>query len=345
MPSLEKYDEQYIACRFYNLYNCMPRINYITKNAVVKDKNDPTQYEPAMEEDVAILVNEALEHNNVKKYVTSGSGARSEISLPAACCLVLEEPNPFKKAALTLYYAKLWFEKKLKLEPAADDFFPIPPDTPARNVKTVDVNSVPKRGGAGNKKNVISLVHSLAHIENVAIDLSWDIITRFMSNGEALNLPKQFYDDWVRVAEDEARHFLIWSERLRQLGSYYGELDTHNKLWESAKRTSSSLLARLAIEHMALEARGLDVYLGSVNKFMKGHDERSASLLTRIYLDEITHVKAGVKWFEYITKQKQMNPIQEFKKIINAKFEGKLNPPFNHIGRGMAGMARDYYCY
>ena len=55
---------------------------------------------------------------------------------------------------------------------------------------------------------------------------------------------------------------------------------------------------------MALEARGLDVYLGSGNKFMKGHDERSASLLTRIYLDEITHVKAGVKWFEYITTNK-----------------------------------------
>ena len=36
---------------------------------------------------------------------------------------------------------------------------------------------------------------------------------------------------------------------------------------------------------------------------------------------------------------------EEFKKIINAKFEGKLKPPFNHIGRGMAGMARDYYCY
>ena len=41
---------------------------------------------------------------------------------------------------------------KCRNEPAADDFFPIPPDTPARNVKTVDVNSVPKRGGAGNKK-------------------------------------------------------------------------------------------------------------------------------------------------------------------------------------------------
>ena len=38
-------------------------------------------------------------------------------------------------------------------------------------------NKVPNEG-AGNKKNVISLTHSLAHIENVAIDLSWDIITR-----------------------------------------------------------------------------------------------------------------------------------------------------------------------
>lgn len=35
----------------------------------------------------------------------------------------------------------------------------------------------------------------------MAIDLSWDIIARFTS----FNMPKAFYDDFVKVAEDEAR--------------------------------------------------------------------------------------------------------------------------------------------
>ncbi len=35
----------------------------------------------------------------------------------------------------------------------------------------------------------------------MAIDLSWDIIARFTS----FNMPNAFYDDFVKVAEDEAR--------------------------------------------------------------------------------------------------------------------------------------------
>lgn len=63
------------------------------------------------------------------------------------------------------------------------------------------------------------MIHALTHIgnsslevdsnfvtENVAIDLSWDIIARFANP----NLPREFYDDFVKVAEDEAR---VCSER------------------------------------------------------------------------------------------------------------------------------------
>ena len=45
------------------------------------------------------------------------------------------------------------------------------------------------------------MIHSLVHIESVAIDLSWDIIARFQSD----DLPREFYDDFVRIAQDEAK--------------------------------------------------------------------------------------------------------------------------------------------
>ncbi len=35
----------------------------------------------------------------------------------------------------------------------------------------------------------------------MAIDLCWDIIARFTSS----DLPKEFYDDFTKMAEDEAR--------------------------------------------------------------------------------------------------------------------------------------------
>ena len=53
----------------------------------------------------------------------------------------------------------------------------------------------------GTLKSRMAMIHSLVHIESVAIDLSWDIIARYPSN----NLPKEFYDDFVKVAQDEAK--------------------------------------------------------------------------------------------------------------------------------------------
>jgi uncharacterized ferritin-like protein (DUF455 family) len=55
----------------------------------------------------------------------------------------------------------------------------------------------------------------LANIEQYAIDLAWDIIARFADfevNGE--RLPVEYFLDWAKVAEDEAKHFTLLSKRL-----------------------------------------------------------------------------------------------------------------------------------
>jgi hypothetical protein len=60
-----------------------------------------------------------------------------------------------------------------------------------------------------------SQVDALANIEQYAIDLAWDIIARFADfelNGE--RLPVEYFLDWAKVAEDEAKHFTLLSKRL-----------------------------------------------------------------------------------------------------------------------------------
>ena len=103
------------------------------------------------------------------------------------------------------------------------------------------------------------MLHALAHIESWAIDLSWDILGRFLPHedeGETcpsvgVTMPREFYGDWLRVADDECRHHCMLVERMAQLdGMKYGDLPVHEGLWESAEKTSDSLLARLAIVHM-----------------------------------------------------------------------------------------------
>lgn len=77
-----------------------------------------------------------------------------------------------------------------------------------------------------------------------------DIIARF---GKQESMPKEFFDDFVRVAQDEGRHFTLLAARLEGLGSFYGALPTHDGLWDSAIATSKDLFARLAVEHCVHE--------------------------------------------------------------------------------------------
>lgn len=65
---------------------------------------------------------------------------------------------------------------------------------------------VPKLGRGGTPASRIAMLHSLVHIEGSAVDLAWDVIARF---GPGNGLPRAFWDDFVAVAQDEARHFTV----------------------------------------------------------------------------------------------------------------------------------------
>ncbi len=88
-------------------------------------------------------------------------------------------------------------------------------------------------------------------------------------------------------------------KRLEEMGSHFGALPVHNGLWESATVTKDNFLSRLAIVHMVHEARGLDVHPQTRLRFLKAGDDVSVKLLDELYEDEITHVAAGIKWFQY----------------------------------------------
>ena len=61
------------------------------------------------------------------------------------------------------------------------------------------------------------------------------------------------------VANDKAKHFILRSDRLESLNSFYGALPARDYLWEAALATRDDLAGRLAIASLVLEARGLDV--------------------------------------------------------------------------------------
>ena len=167
----------------------------------------------------------------------------------------------------------------------------------------------------------------------------WDMVCRYVSH----DLPRAFYDDWVRIAGEEADHFNSWARRLTELGSFYGDLTGHEGLWDAAYDTRASILARLALVHLVHEARGLDVFPNAVERFKKASDSVSLEILRKNYREEITHVEAGVRWFRYVAEQDGDEPIAKFHALVPQFYKGTLKPPFNKEARDKAGMSEEWY--
>ncbi|GBG29740.1 Hypothetical Protein FCC1311_059612 [Hondaea fermentalgiana] len=279
------------------------------------------------------------------------------LSLRAAAIRCLEEANPRRKASLTLTAARLFRDGLMPLDGETSQAVP---EEPGRDVETVDARAVPKRGGGGSLENRIKMVHALAHIESMAVDLSWDMVARFGFGGaQGVDFPREFYEDWVEVADDEARHFLMWESRLHDFDSAYGAMSTHAGLWDSAKETADLVENRLVVEHMVLEARGLDVAPNTFCKFNDRDDPESADMLEAIFTEEISHVGKGIRWFRFVVtgevdeigavsnapghEQQDAACDARFKDIVLRKFHGQLKPPFHDVARERAGMPRHWY--
>jgi uncharacterized ferritin-like protein (DUF455 family) len=184
------------------------------------------------------------------------------------------------------------------------------------------------------EQGVTALLHALAHIEFMAINLAWDILYRFR------NLPEQFYQDWLKVAEEEAQHFTLLKNHLLQRGVDYGDLPAHDGLWVRAEQTADDLLGRLALVPRCMEARGLDVTPAMIKNFKKINDFKSAEILTTILNDEVGHVKIGTDWFNFVCGERQLDPESSYQQLILQYLKEKPKGPFNKEMRIIAGFTQ-----
>ncbi|GAB4823905.1 hypothetical protein N2152v2_010951 [Parachlorella kessleri] len=214
------------------------------------------------------------------------------------------------------------------------------PAAPARPDKPelVPPKQIPSLKASPLPLNVYTL-HNLAHIELNAIDLAWDTVARF----SGLGLPDDFYADFARVADDEARHLRWCLQRLGELGYEYGCMPAHNLLWEGAEMSSGDLFARLAIVPMSQEARGLDAGKRLAEKLVGWGDNRTAAIVHQIALEERNHVAVGVSWFQAISDALGVDPGPTFRSLLLELCPDLLKGPFNHDERGVAGLPRSWY--
>lgn len=201
------------------------------------------------------------------------------------------------------------------------------PDLPA----LVLPRDVPRRG-LGTVEGRAALLHAIAHIEFNAINLALDAMQRFAG------MPQQFYQDWASVAVDEARHFQLLQNRLAQLGFAYGDFLAHNGLWEMAEKTCDSCLSRMALVPRLLEARGLDVTPGMIDKLGQLQDQESVAVLEVILAEEVRHVAVGTQWFNYCCRLENKDPETEFIALLKIHAKGSVRGPYNVEARALSGF-------
>ena len=256
-------------------------------------------------------------------------------SLAAAIRAALLTAEPAAKVFATRDVARSWRQGRLHWSfDIAMPKRPAWPDCP----QLLPPNQMPRRGRGGSVRSRLALWHALAHIEFVAIDLALDIVGRF-----GAGMPRDFTDDFLSVAADEAMHFALLDRKLRSLSSHYGALPAHAGLWEAAEATSHDVMARLAIVPMVLEARGLDVTPATRDRVASLGDEHGARILQRILDDEIRHVGFGTKHFIRCAQALEESPQNRWKALVESHFRGSLKPPFNDSARLAAGLSRDFY--
>lgn len=252
---------------------------------------------------------------------------------------VLTTADGRAKTALGRRHAAAWFAARKAGTPLTVGTA-CPPLRPARAAQPelLSPKDVPRRR-PGTPAGRIALLHAVAHIELNAVDLHWDIVARFSH----LPFPLGFFDDWVKAADEECKHFNLVCDVLESMGSHYGALPAHAGMWRAAEDTKDDILGRLAVVPMVLEARGLDVTPGMIDLFRKAGETAALDALEVIYAEEVAHVAYGSKWFNWLCGRDGLDPKDAFHGLVRRYFHASLKPPFNEAKRADAGLPPDFY--
>ena len=195
---------------------------------------------------------------------------------------------------------------------------------PPREVKHRSMASVEGRA---------AMIHALAHIEFNAINLALDAIWRFPG------MPEDYYVDWLQVAKEEAYHFSLLASHLQTLGFAYGDFSAHDSLWELTEKTSHDILARMALVPRMMEARGLDASPRTSAKLAQAGDHEAAAIIDIILRDEIGHVAIGNRWYGWLCRARQLEPLETFAALAAQHRAPVLRGPFNLEARRAAGFS------
>lgn len=253
-----------------------------------------------------------------------------ELRQRALAAFVLSDP--LEKAQAT---TALWNDlPALRLDTHAESAAPDQPGRPPKP-ELVQPQEVPRRSPF-TPAGLAALLHSITHIEFNAINLALDAVWRFAG------MPGAYYRDWMQVAAEESKHFMLLRTHLVKTGYDYGHFVAHDGLWTICDNTRHDVVARMALVPRTMEARGLDATPVIQAKLARVNttDAIDASAILDIILqEEVGHVAIGNHWFHWLCERDALDADAFYAQAALAHGAPRLKPPFNIEARRRAGFS------
>ncbi len=238
-------------------------------------------------------------------------------------------------------------EEKLRLSPVeVDDSDPgkalATPDGPGRPEGLVATpNGVradfPSENRLDEDAERGRMFHFLANHELLAAELMALVLLKFP------DAPKEYRAGVYEAMREEQMHTLMYLRRMKECGIQFGELPVNDYFWRLVSPMTSPMefVTRL---NLTFEQANLDFSKHYAKLFRQVGDDASASVLEKIYQDEIGHVGHGVKWFRQWKEQgsSDWDAFQTWMTFPFAAAKAKGMAPFNAEGRRLAGLDDDF---
>ena len=181
------------------------------------------------------------------------------------------------------------------------------------------------------------MLHFLANHEMLAAELMALVLLKFP------DAPKQYRQGVYESMREEQMHTMMYLRRMKECGISFGELPLNDYFWKlvAPMETPMDFVTRL---NLTFEQANLDFSKHYAKLFRQVGDAGTATVLEKIYLDEIGHVGHGLKWFRK-WKREGESDWEAYGKSLSfplAPAKAKGMAPYNAEGRRKAGLDDDF---
>lgn len=181
------------------------------------------------------------------------------------------------------------------------------------------------------------LLHFLANHELLASELMALVLLKFP------NAPAEYRRGVYEAMREEQMHTLMYMRRMEDAGLEFGQLPLNSYFWRlvSPMQSPMEFVTKL---NLTFEQANLDFSHHYAKLFRQVGDNSTASVLEKIYQDEIGHVGHGIHWLRE-WKNPSQSDWQTYSSGLERPFSAsraKGLAPFNREGRVAAGLDEDF---